>query len=181
MFFAHHTLALYSSNSLPILRSLFYFHADIQQEVSLYSCAIMPAFCRERTTGRRVGKELAVDNFSVEVTADQSLGRVLELAFLYHSKATHWKEEQHNGTKRLVLAWAEPSSEGWQPLPTIMNAKQATPVIQAWLDAQDRGEVADFDGSVGRGFRVYNESWGHIGHEWQAFVAIEAVWAYYGK
>ena len=60
-------------------------------------------------------------------------------------------------------------------------AQQVTPFIQAWLDNQDRGQAMDFDGDLGKGFRLYNEKWGHVAGWYQAFLAVEAVWAYYSK
>ena len=50
-----------------------------------------------------------------------------------------------------------------------------------WLQDQDYGPQPDHDGSNGKGWRIFNESWGHVNNDWAAFCAIQPVWAMYGK
>lgn len=51
-----------------------------------------------------------------------------------------------------------------------------------WLtSAAEYGPEPDHDGSNGRGWRVYNEDWGHVAGRWDAFFAVQPVWAMYGK
>ena len=42
-------------------------------------------------------------------------------------------------------------------------------------------EDADHDGSNDVGFRMYNETWGHVGGSGYAFIAIKPVWVWFGK
>lgn len=72
------------------------------------------------------------------------------------------------------------------PFPYKM--KKATDLarfIQGWIgELPDERYIDDLDhdGSNGRGFRVYNESWGRLDDcSSYSFVAIQPCWAWYGK
>lgn len=62
------------------------------------------------------------------------------------------------------------------------KAKLATvqEMLWGWLQEQEI-EPCDIDGSVGRGFAVYNDAWGHVDGDPYAFMAFCAVPALYGK
>ncbi len=80
----------------------------------------------------------------------------------------------------ICLYWSE--SEKMISLPYQMNLDQATEFCWGWLLAnKPTAKEPDHDGDNGKGFKVYNEAWGHVFSEWQAFVAIEPIWAMYGK
>jgi hypothetical protein len=81
--------------------------------------------------------------------------------------------------KGLVLFWT-PGKDTVR-FPFAMDSGTILPMIKGWLAEQDYGPEPDHDGSNGKGWRLYNESWGHIGNEWEAFVAILPAWAMYGK
>lgn len=55
------------------------------------------------------------------------------------------------------------------------------PFIEAWLKEADYGSQPDTDGHNSKGWRIFNEGWGHVCGMWQAFVAIEPEWLTYGK
>jgi len=83
----------------------------------------------------------------------------------------------------MLLWWALPDvvPAGVYKLPSKTKVTSLESMIKDWLADQDYGESPDTDGSVSKGWRVYNESWGHIGDNWRAFVAIEPAWLEYGK
>lgn len=83
------------------------------------------------------------------------------------------------GKSRLILFWA--GSNTMTKVPSPMNVGAIVPFIKSWLEAQDYGKQPNHDGDNGKGWRVYNESWGHVAGIWEAFVAIEPVWLLYGK
>lgn len=132
------------------------------------------------------------DNFHFDLTG-VPLDKCLAIAFGPHSKAVGWAEipanpENHSheavwgaskGQRRLVLFWAE--HDQMSKLPAPMTAEQVEPFVKAWLGAADYGRQPDHDGDNGKGWRVYNEAWGHVAGSWEAFVAIEPVWLMYGK
>jgi hypothetical protein len=69
-------------------------------------------------------------------------------------------------------------------LPYAMNCKAATDLAWEWLQAQPNDKYqdqCDHDGSNGKGFKVYNEYWGHIGDSHYSVLAVLPVWAWYGK
>jgi hypothetical protein len=56
-----------------------------------------------------------------------------------------------------------------------------TDFVSKWLSQVDYGTEPDHDGSNGKGWTVWNDSWGRVNGEWQSFVAIKPTWAMYGK
>lgn len=102
----------------------------------------------------------------------------LEIAFGSRT-ATHWKHDTENN--RFILAWTEPKDKGFHPFPAPVDSTQAGHLIEGWLTLLDYGSQPDHDGHNRESFRIYNESWGHVGGLWQAFAAIEPAWAMYGK
>lgn len=133
-----------------------------------------------------------MDNFHVDVTSegDEALLRVLQLAFLQHRHATHWREEVAPGqggppsnlhTMRFLLAWADPG-EGWHPFPVPIGAEQAQDVVLGWLAATKYPPQPDHDGDNGKGWGAYCNLWGFVDPDYRyAFLAVEPVWAMYGK
>lgn len=66
-------------------------------------------------------------------------------------------------------------------LPFTLDAEGAADFARRWLAEADYGSQPDHDGDNGRGWRVYNEGWGHVDGHRSAIVAITPVWAMYGK
>lgn len=127
-----------------------------------------------------------MDNFGFDITSDSHLEEALKIAFkgAPGGKATHFRIEPpisaDDGYPRLVLGWNEKMKDS-QPLIHTLTAESSVALIEGWLRDQQYGSQPDHDGDNGRGWRVYNESWGHVGHDRYAFVAIEPAWAMYGK
>lgn len=117
-----------------------------------------------------------MDNFKLDVTSegDETLKTVLAL---FRKKMAGYREDTTGN--RLILYWV--ASEKSVKLPFQMELDQAASFVSGWLKQADYGTEPDLDGDVGRGWRIYCESWGHVGGEWQAYAAIEPVWALYGK
>lgn len=78
-----------------------------------------------------------------------------------------------------MLYWT--FSDNMIPFPGPLDAEQVESMIRAWLAEAPYGLEPDHDGHNTKGWRVYNEAWGHVNTEWQAFVAIEPVWLMHGK
>lgn len=83
------------------------------------------------------------------------------------------------GTPSLILFWSE--HEIATKLPFPLDMKKSVDFAANWLEQVAYGKQPDHDGDNGKGFRVFNEAWGHVLGHWQAFVAIQPVWAMYGK
>jgi hypothetical protein len=119
-----------------------------------------------------------MDNFRIDVTSntDEALASALTIAFGHHSRAVGFRVVPEKG---LVLYWAEKA--GITPFAFKMAAQDVLPVIKGWLAEQDFGKQPDHDGDNGKAWRLYNEAWGHVGNDWEAFLAVQPAWAMYGK
>ncbi len=119
-----------------------------------------------------------MDNFRIDVTCegDEALRAVMTIAFTQHRSAVGWRLDPEYG---MILYWTD--HKGTNALPFPHDAEATFHMVKKWLETQDYGREPGHDGSNGKGFRVYNEAWGHIGSEWQAFLAIKPEWAWYGK
>lgn len=94
-------------------------------------------------------------------------------------KATHYLEDSDKG---LVFLWHE--EKGASKLPYAMDWKASADLAWGWLQErrhEEYREVLDHDGSNGKGFRVYNEDWGHVAGSFYGILAVLPVWAWYGK
>lgn len=117
------------------------------------------------------------EDFRFEIASDRKLTEILELAFSRHSTAAGWKEQ--NGA--FVLSWHNPAGAGWNAFPAPLAAKDLEPLVISWLKNQNYGYEPDTDGSVRKGFLVYNERYGRIADDPYAFVAIKPEWIVYDK
>lgn len=121
-----------------------------------------------------------MDNFRIDVTAqgDEALDKVFALAF----GSRHAEGYLVTG-KGLIFLWSlSENRNGAVHLPFKMDARRAADFARGWLeDAANYGTQPDHDGSNGKGWRVYNEEWGHVDGLWGAIVAVEPIWAMYGK
>lgn len=82
----------------------------------------------------------------------------------------------------LIFYWTKKESDKAVLLPFEMNVQQMTEFAWGWLSKNKPiGPAPDHDGDNEEGFKVFNEAWGHVFNEWQAFVAITPIWAMYGK
>lgn len=133
-----------------------------------------------------------MDNFRIDVQSEgrDNLALVMQIIFKSHRRATHYaiRGPEYSAKtpkpRRLVLYWTQPSgsgSDGVLPLPFTLDQEGATDFAHNWLKELDYGTEPDHDGDNGKGWRVYNEAWGHVDSHWAGFVAISPAWAMYGK
>lgn len=81
---------------------------------------------------------------------------------------------------KFILYWAK--SDKMQQLPYPMTIDETINFAWGWFMKNEPSmKEPDHDGDNEKGFRVFNESWGHVLGEWQAYIAIEPIWAMYGK
>ena len=117
-----------------------------------------------------------MDNFRIDITSEGDLTPAMRIAFGKYRKAKGYSISPEKG---LIFYWAE--HERAAMLPFELDAEAAADFARRWLAEQNYGTEPDHDGDNGKGWRLYNEAWGHIGNEWQAFVAVKPAWAMYGK
>ena len=87
--------------------------------------------------------------------------------------------EKDGGCPTLILLWEE--ERGTLPLAYPHDLKEATRFVFGWLRRADYGPEPDHDGHNQKGFRVFNEQWGHVAGYCYAIVGIQPAWAMYGK
>ena len=123
-----------------------------------------------------------MDNHRIDLTreGESRFRTVLSLLLSQHNRKDglfeHYCVDPDVG---LVLFWTKCSIS--QPLPYPMRIGALVEFAWNWLDTADYGRKPNFDGSSGKGWRIYNEDWGHVKGEWAAICAIQPVWAMYGK
>lgn len=147
-----------------------------------------------------------MDNFRLDVTSEGDLGPVMALAFGQDRKAVgyavrnpregeRWAEEDcqkhphlwrnwkvEPRPHRLVFYWSiKEGTADVVKLPFELDSIGAADFAKRWLAEQEYGREPDHDGDNGKGWRVYNESWGHVDGDWSAFIAVSPSWATYGK
>jgi hypothetical protein len=85
------------------------------------------------------------------------------------------------------LFWSAPKEWKIAPvkeLPYKMKKELVGDMLWSWLEDVPReqwGEWIDHDGSMGRGFRMWNESWTHVGGSFYGICAVRPICAWYGK
>lgn len=126
-----------------------------------------------------------------DIISSRGLAHALALAFhnAPSGEATHYKVESIEGVDvrdvpLLILGWGDRPINGGFMLPyrLRMGNNSAVEFVTHWLeDVNYPREEIDFDGSTGKGWRVYNENNGRIGQYTYSFCAVEPVLMYYGK
>lgn len=120
------------------------------------------------------------DNFHFDMTG-VNLALALQVAFSDHPTCVGIVST----SERLTLYWTAPprreADDNFALLPQ-MTWEQIKPLIEAWqTNTAKYGKEPDHDGDNGKGLRVFNESWSHVGGDYRAFAAIEPAWIMYGK
>lgn len=122
-----------------------------------------------------------MDNFQFDVTYEGNDKLSALMQILCNRKVVGYRVSPQKG---LIFYWTDSSKPGYHKFPFAMKQDQAAAFASAWLfEAQytEYEEEPDIDGSCGKGWRLYNESWGHVDGEWQASLAIMPAWAMHGK
>ena len=149
-----------------------------------------------------------MDNRTIDITSEgnQALKQAVELVWpnAPGGKVTHYliesfrkkteyfqndkKEVTHHftdlvkdkeGVETLILLWHEEG--GAAPLPFPLDVRGAVEFISNWLRVVDYGRQPSHDGDNEKGWRVFNEAWGHVAHMHYAVLAVQPAWAMYGK
>lgn len=140
-----------------------------------------------------------MDNYRFDMTCEgrERLTAALNLAFTgksakgYIIRPAHeaFKHEQYRHLDkpkrpdRMIFLWSDcEKPEGYHPFPFEMDPAGCAEFAWRWLEGTaDYGREPDHDGDNERGWRVYNESWGHVEDLHAAIIAIAPAWAMYGK
>jgi len=118
-----------------------------------------------------------MDNFHFDMTSEGKEQLKTALSLFPHQKVVAYRIDAEKG---MILYWIQ--STNALSLPFAMSLSQAADFVSGWLEeAAPYGAEPDHDGDNGKGWRLYNESWGRIGDESSAFAAVQPVWAMYGK
>lgn len=115
--------------------------------------------------------------FEIHSSGKEQFTLAMKIALADHNKVIGYKIDKEKG---MILYWSK--CDGVIEFPYVMNEQGVIDFVFGWVEATPVGTGRpDHDGDNDKGFRVYCESWGHVGGYWQAFVAIEPIWAMYGK
>ncbi len=104
----------------------------------------------------------------------------------YKAKVNEWMNKEAP-RKTLLLFWT--GDEYFKPTPSAFPAKMGCealiPFVENWLKEvwkdNPPGQEPDQDGDNYKGWRIFNEEWGHLAESHYAFVGIQPVWAMFGK
>lgn len=121
-----------------------------------------------------------MDNRRIDISlhGKQSFDLAMQLASISNPKTVGFRIHKNH----LVLYWSESTNADYSKLPYVMNVPQVTEFAWGWLNSvEPTQEEQDHDGHNGKGFRVFNEAWGHVFGEWQGYIAITPIWAMFGK
>ena len=123
-----------------------------------------------------------MDNFRFDITAKGDLLPWLACC-MGSRKAVGWSVREYDKGLRLVLYWVAPTPKvhGYHPLPSPVPYAEVATFATSWLNSVAFGTEPDHDGDNSRGWRIYNEDWGHVDGLYQAFLAIAPAWAMHGK
>lgn len=127
----------------------------------------------------------SADNFRFDITAWRGhyadgrdiLAECLRLAF-DQKTASHWSSDG----KRLILFWTAPDARfSAQAFISKASPESLVVMIRDWLAGVEYPKEPDHDGDNSKGFRVFNEAWGHVEGESYAICGIEPAWLMHGK
>lgn len=118
-----------------------------------------------------------MDNFQVSIQSEGQAHFELAMRIIMNGRKTIGYRVIEN---TLILYWT-PSNKTIL-LPYELDLERTISFAWGWLiTSRPLEPQPDHDGSNGHGFIVYNEGWGHVKSEYQAFAAIMPIWAMYGK
>lgn len=128
-----------------------------------------------------------MDNFQMDIRSrvKTHFDEALRIAFdaAPGRKATHYRITEKYG---FILYWDGDGVKGVIAFPYEMSYKDAIPFVWGWLQKVDYDiyeEPCDDGGDVEnvKGFRIFNEMWGHVDGDHYAFIAVKPAWAWLGK
>lgn len=136
-----------------------------------------------------------MDNFNFQMTAEGSLKDAIQLVFKYGNvrscygyaiRGAEPKGEYQKAKPLRLVFFQYPNKNKYikdmVDFPFEMDADGVADFSQRWLNGSaDYGREPDHDGDNNKGWTVYNEAWGHVDGQYQAFIAVTPTWAMYGK
>lgn len=126
-----------------------------------------------------------MDNRRLDITSqgEAALAHAMALAWdnAAGSKTSHYRISKDSPT--FVLYWSKPEEhQSALALPYPLKLDEAVALVAGWLrETMPSGPEPDHDGDNGKGWRVFNEAWGHVNGSQYGICAIQPVWAMYGK
>ena len=126
-----------------------------------------------------------LDNYHFDITDVTELhGWIKRCVSGGWRSAVGWSMHDDDKGQRIVFYWCKPNPNkvnGYTPLPFRAGHEQIAMIAEGWLESIEYPPEPDHDGSNGKGFRIFNEDWGHVDNNEEAFLAVSPVWAMYGK
>lgn len=117
------------------------------------------------------------DTFRFRFCSDKEADFALAMRLGFgKQKATHYAVTKTHG---MTLYWIK--ADGSLELPYAMEIDAVIPFVWNWLKNASYSEEPDMDGSVNKGYDIFNEQWGHVNKQYEAIMAIRPTWIEYGK
>jgi hypothetical protein len=134
-------------------------------------------------------------HFCFECQGEKELDDAIALAFMGSNEAyaTHYRvtiendktfhaEKRERKLSRIVFFSGDYNlTENAVAFPFKATPALCADFARRWLAEVNYGDEPDHDGSNSKGWRVYNEKFGHIDNSWNAVIAVSPVWAMHGK
>jgi hypothetical protein len=124
-----------------------------------------------------------MDNLRIDITSEGREAFEAALTLFGRREAVGYAFVPVGGTSsKMILYWTPSKRLDYHPFPTPLTMDTLARLVFDWLKKTEPAEEEpDHDGSNGRGWRIYNEQWRRVDDQWEAFAAVEPVWAMYGK
>lgn len=121
-----------------------------------------------------------MDNIHFDITIDntEKLMSCLDVAMSVFEKAKGYKLKGDT----LLIYWSCNSNDV-HPFPRPFSKNDLFHFVKSFIEntTLDNKNKPSIDGSVGKAFRIYNETWGHVDNDPYAFIGVEIKPALYGK
>ena len=117
--------------------------------------------------------------FDIQSEGRETFNKAFELVWKIAGNRTATYYFMHKSS--MVLCWCETDMKIGVRLPYPMNMEAARDFMWHWLSNAPYPVDPDIDGDVSKGWRIYNEDWGHVADHWQAFLAVEPVHMLHGR
>jgi hypothetical protein len=126
-----------------------------------------------------------MDNRVISIKAEGRVAFDLAVQLMFSdrfrkNKVTHYAES----SKGLMFFTGEEVSLNTIKLPIPLDWSGVSDLAWRWLQEQPSDSYADYidhSGSMGKGFHIYNDAWGHVAGSSKGIMAVKPIWAWYGK
>lgn len=123
-----------------------------------------------------------MDNFYINIVGQGGdlLRKAVEIAFSHAPGRKATAYVLRNNT--MIFLWGDfEKIPDRVALPFEMTAEFSADLAERWLAVTEYGDEPDHDGDNRKGWRVFNEDWGHVCGLHAAICGIRPEWAMYGK